>query len=132
MAMLRPRVGEGPPEVTTPMTFPSMSAISAPSRAGAPSLTFRPMRTREGASASSLRMRSAPLKSAASLRDLDRANVSAASTGLVVASTSWPCSGRPASRRRLSRAPRPIGFTRASDSSRFQTRSASAFGTEIS
>ena len=49
-----PGVGEKPPEVTTPTTSPSASAISAPSRAGAPSSTCRPTRTRRGPSASSL------------------------------------------------------------------------------
>ncbi len=59
-------------------------------------MTLRPTRTRLGPSASSFRMRPAPLKSARSLRDFDRAKVRAPSTGLVVASMSWWNDGEPA------------------------------------
>ena len=68
MAMGMDRLGEKPPEVMIPTTLPAASAISAPSRAGAPSRTFRATRLRAGPSASSARMRAAPGKSAASRR----------------------------------------------------------------
>ena len=87
--MGRPSVGEGPPEVTLPMTLPASSVISAPSRAGAP-VTNRPTRLRFRPPVSSSMIRAAPGKSRASLRRLFTAKFRPASIGEVVVSMSWP------------------------------------------
>ena len=65
--------GPNPPLVTRPITAPASSAISAPSRAGAPSSTLKPTRTRLSSPSRSRRIRSAPGKSRAFSRRLETA-----------------------------------------------------------
>ena len=104
-------------------------------RAGAPS-TINPTRRLGGPSFKCLSTLSAPMKSAASLRslptpytdkpneqvrklskDIPMTHVNPASTGVVSSSRSCPYKHMPASRRKLSRAPRPVSCTGSLESS---------------
>ena len=131
MAIGAPTLGANPPDVMTP-TCVSPAKTGAPSRTGSLPSTESPTSLRAGPLAKAFRMRSDPKNPPSARRRFDTANAALASTGSNSGFMSWPYSGRPASSRNESRAPRPMGFT----SGCAQIWSASAFawaaGTEIS
>ena len=107
-AIPRSSTGEKFPLVTSPAAAPSEST-SSPAAAGAASPTSRPCsrrRTPAARSASSARRpRNGPLSQPTTQRR-------PACSGVIPGPSSWPCSGSPASRRRVSRAPSPAGWRR--------------------
>mmetsp|Transcript_14061 Transcript_14061/g.30454 ORF Transcript_14061/g.30454 Transcript_14061/m.30454 type:complete len:324 (-) Transcript_14061:176-1147(-) len=110
MAMFFFRQGLYVPLVTSPITLPSGPRISLCWRAGAP-LEMNPTRFLLTPSASCFLMTSPPRKSNAVLRLLPTHQARPASMGVMSSLRSLPYRHRPASRRRLSRAPRPASLT---------------------
>ena len=120
--MFFPNVGEGIPDVTVPMfsSPPSVpeeeeEKMGAPSRAGAPS-TINPIRLRGGPTSflSCSRTFEDPMKLLLPpRRSLPITQDRPASTGVMSSLRSCPYRHMPASRRRLSRAPRPVSWTGA-------------------
>ena len=128
--------GPNPPLVTTPTVLSSASTNTAPSRTGARPSINRPTRLRSEPFSIDANMLSVPKKPPAfapsGRRDLLILHNNDASIGLVSVFISWPYKQRPASKRKESRAPKPMASTQSKLSNKRATASACSLGIEIS
>mmetsp|Transcript_38782 Transcript_38782/g.97036 ORF Transcript_38782/g.97036 Transcript_38782/m.97036 type:complete len:227 (-) Transcript_38782:444-1124(-) len=123
--------GEKVPLVTLPIFSPSGDRMSAPSLAGGP-VVVSPTRFLLTPFLIWLIIVSAPRKPPSARRRFPTVQTSAASTGVVSSSASWPYRHRPASRRNESLAPSAAGWTASLLKSVLASLTACSLGTEIS